>query len=72
MSGPWRDFAGMTVNERLSAAGLIRQFDTAIGSGDRQRAVGLLLRVAMSDASAGETVDAVLADPVRYGYSRSS
>lgn len=62
----------MTVNERLFVAGLLQQFDTAIESGDRQRAIELLLRVAMDDASAIETVNSVLANPAKYGYPRSS
>ena len=66
------DFGGMTVNERLFVAGLLQQFDTAIDSGDRQGAIELLRRVAMSDARATETVDAVLADPAKYGYPRSN
>lgn len=70
--GHRQDFGGMTVNERLFEAGLLQQFDTAIDSGDRQRAIEILLRVAMSDASAAETVDAVLANPAKYGYPRSS
>ena len=33
------NFGGMTVNERLVAAGLLGQFDAAINVGDRQRAI---------------------------------
>ena len=62
----------MTVNERLFVAGLLQQFDTAIDSGDRQRAIELLVRVEMSDASSTATVDVVLANPAKYGYPRSS
>ncbi len=62
----------MTVNERQFVAGLVQQFDEAIRSGDRPRAIGILLRVALRDASAGETVDEVLANPEKYGYPRSS
>lgn len=62
----------MTVHERLFMAGLVDQFDTAIDAGDRQRALELLLRVAMTDDAAGETVDAVMADPAKYGYPRSN
>ena len=60
----------MTVNERLSAAGLAAQFDAAIHAGNRDHAVQLLTRVAMSDESAAATVDSVLANPKRYGYPR--
>jgi hypothetical protein len=67
-----QNFGGMTVNERLFVAGLVEPFDSAIDSGDRQRAIELLLRVAMSDDSAAETVDAVLAHPAKYGYPRST
>lgn len=67
VSGPRRDYGGMTVNERLFVAGLVQQFDAAINSGDRQEAIELLRRVALSDAIAGETVDAVLSNPGKYG-----
>jgi len=72
VNGQRQDFGGMTVNERLSVAGLLEQFDGAIDSGDRQRAIELLLRVAMGHASGTETVDAVLANPAKYGYPHSS
>lgn len=62
------DFGGMTVNERLLAAGLVGQFDAAIHAGDRGRAIELLSQVGMSESSAASTVDAVLADPTHYGY----
>lgn len=72
MSARERDFAGMTVNERLFAAGLVREFDAAIDSGNRQLAIHLLEQVAMSEVSAASTVDAVLVDPAKYGYPRRS
>jgi hypothetical protein len=72
VSGPSQDYDAMTVNERLFAAGLFQRFDAAINSGDRQRAIEILLQVALSEASAGETVDAILANPAKYGYPRSS
>jgi hypothetical protein len=62
----------MTVNERLFAAGLVRQFDAAIDGSDRHRAVDLLKQVAMSESSAATTVDAILANPSKYGYPRPS
>lgn len=65
-------FDGMTVNERLFTSGLAGRFDAAIDDGDRQGAVALLMRVAMSENSAEATADAILADPARYGYPRSS
>jgi len=62
----------MTVNERLVTAGLLQSFDAAIEAGERQDAIQLLRRVAMTEAAAGETVDAVLAHPGKYGYPRST
>lgn len=71
MNEPRQGYGEMTVNERLFAAGLIQQFDAAISSGDREGAIEILLRAALSGVSAGETVDAVLANPEKYGYPRS-
>lgn len=65
-------YDAMTVNERLFDAGLLAEFDAAIDSGDRSSAIALLMRVAMTETSAAETVDAVLANPSRYGYPRDS
>lgn len=70
MSDRGSDFGGMTVNERLYVAGLLEQFDSAIDSGDRQRAIELLVRVEMIETSAAETVDTVLGNPAKYGYPR--
>ena len=65
-------YDAMTVNERLFDAGLLAEFKTAIGSGDRSSAIALLKRVAMTESSAAGTVDAVLANPSRYGYPHGS
>ena len=72
MSGHRPDFGGMTVNERLVVAGLLEEFDLAIDSGDRKRAIELLVQVSMNEVSAAETVDMVLGNPTKYGYPRSS
>lgn len=63
-------FGGMTVNERLSSAGLLGQWDEAIESGQCDRAIEVLMRVALSEHRAAATVDAVLANPARYGFPR--
>lgn len=60
----------MTVNERLFAAGLLAQFDSAINEGVRQRAIELLEQVAMSEDTAATTVDTILGNPTKYGYPR--
>ncbi len=70
MSSPTPDYAGMTINERLFEAGSFNEFDAAIESGDRRRAIEVLVRVAMTEDGAAETVDAVLLNPSKYGYPR--
>ncbi|TLM65748.1 MAG: hypothetical protein FDZ69_08665 [Deltaproteobacteria bacterium] len=65
MNGSSR-YAGMTVNERLLAAGLLAAFDRAARSRDRAEMLRLLRRVDVPAPE--ETVAAVLANPWRYGY----
>lgn len=62
------NFGGMTVNERLFMAGLLDQWDAAINAGHREDAIALLKQVDMSEDSAAATVDAVLANPLMYGF----
>jgi hypothetical protein len=62
----------MTVNERLFTAGLLGEWDAAIDAGQRENAVAVLMQVDMSEDSAAATVDAVLADPSKYGFPRTS
>ena len=65
MSDRTPDYSGMTLNERLFAAGKLEEFEEAIRLGERSRAIAILQSV---DVDVPErTVDAVLADPTRYG-----
>jgi hypothetical protein len=59
-------FVGMTPNERLSVAGLLRPFDEAATRRDRPAMVELLQRVEFSEAEAANWVDQVLAHPEIY------
>jgi hypothetical protein len=61
------NFAAMTVNERLFAAGLIEAWDAATSARDRDRMIGILERVDMG-GQAATTVDAVLANPGKYRH----
>ena len=61
-------FSGMTVNERLSSAGLVEVWDAAVAQRDRQLGIDLLGRVDLASQAAA-IVDAVLADPAKYGFS---
>lgn len=63
---------GMTVNERLFTAGLLGHWYAAIEAGQREAAIALLKQVEMSEEGAAATVDAVLADPSKYGFPRPS
>jgi hypothetical protein len=60
------DYGGMTVNERLFAAGLMDEFDTAARKGDRAAMIKVLTTVELGDEAAG-IADAVLSHPTRYG-----
>jgi len=57
----------MTGNERLGAAGLLDEWDTALRTRDRDRMIALLRSVEASEAGAIQTVDLVLKDPSLYG-----
>ena len=58
-------YSGMTVNERLFAAGLLDEFDAAIRDSNRSGMIELLGRVELGDEAA-DIVDKIMADPIRY------
>lgn len=60
------NYAGMTVNERLFAAGIVDEFDDATRARDRARMITLLAQVDVEDAE--WSVDTILADPEKYGF----
>jgi hypothetical protein len=53
------NYSGMTINERLFAAGLLKEFDSACVSRDRTKMVELLGRVNLGD-QAERIADSVL------------
>jgi hypothetical protein len=57
---------GMTVNERLVHVGLLDQWDAAVRRRDRNEMVALLEQVKV--AKPHTTVDAVIANPLTYGF----
>jgi hypothetical protein len=57
----------MTVNERLFSRGLLERFDAAARRRDRS-AMLLLREVELSEVDAIGCVDAIFADPKRYGF----
>lgn len=59
-------FAGMTVNERLYHADLLDDFDRAAVARDRAEMISILDKVYVGNS--GETADAILDDPGKYGY----
>jgi hypothetical protein len=59
---------GMTVNERLFELGLMDAFDAAIGNRDHDAAVNILKSAKLTSGQALETVNAIFANPKRYGY----
>jgi hypothetical protein len=62
------DYGGMTVNERLAAAGLLAEFDAAARRRDRSEMIAILMRVELTGAQAAETADRIIAKPSMYGY----
>jgi hypothetical protein len=58
-------YAGMTINERLVAAGLVGSFDAAVSLRDRAAMIRILTEVDVGDPAA--SVDAVLQRPAYYG-----
>jgi hypothetical protein len=62
------ELSGMTVNERLFACGLFDRWDAAARARNREEMISLLTQVALTRDQAVWSVDAVLANPVKYGF----
>jgi hypothetical protein len=62
------EYAGMTTNERLFAAGLLSAFDTAARQRDQKEMVRLLRAVELDAADAIRAVQLILADARKYGF----
>jgi hypothetical protein len=60
-------YGGMTVNERLSTAGLLEKFDRAARKRDRDSMIALLSEVELADHAPSIT-DTILANAAKYGY----
>ena len=59
-------YAGMTVNERLYAAGHLPEWDEAARNRDRARMIEILGSVDLKEQAAS-IVDNILANPAYYG-----
>lgn len=62
------EYAGMTVNQRLFAAGLLDAFDHAARRRDRDEMIRLLASVELEGPDGVDIVDAILANPGKYGF----
>ena len=58
----------MTINELLYTLGLLSEFDAAARRRDRAAMLVMLRRAELSESDAASCVDAVIADPKRYGF----
>ena len=59
-------YSGMTVNERLIAAGLVEAFDAAARARDRSEMVSILSQVDVDYAA--WSADTILQNPEEYGF----
>jgi hypothetical protein len=60
-------YGGMTVNERLFAAGLLGAWDAAVRGRNRSRMIEILQEVNLPD-DAVPIADTILANPKLYGF----
>jgi hypothetical protein len=60
------NLGGMTVNERLIVTGLLDRWDAAVRKRDRREMLEILVQIEITEPA--PTVDAVLADPQRFGF----
>lgn len=58
-------YGGMTVNERLFAAGLLARWDAAVRTSNGEEMIAILASVELSD-QAQDIADAVLTNPSKY------
>jgi len=63
-----QDLKGMNVNERLLAMGLFAEWDVAAKARDGDALRMLLRKVYFTEQQANQTVEALLANPKRYGF----
>ena len=61
-------YAGMTVNERLSASGQFAAWDAAVAKRDRVRMIEILVATELTAEQAAFTTDTTLANPEKYGF----
>ena len=61
------EYSGMTVNERLFAAGLLEAFDSAVRVRNREGMLEILIKVEMEPEGAARTADRILAHPTQFG-----
>jgi hypothetical protein len=57
-----KDYNGLTVNERLHIAGLLKRFDAAARRRNRNNMIAMLKQVALPENYAAKWVDALLGD----------
>lgn len=61
------DYASMTVNERLSASGLMTSFGMAARARDRVAMIAILSQLELAD-QADTIAGTILNNPAKYGY----
>ncbi len=63
-----KELGGMTINERLFHLNLMDEFDAAVKKRDKQTLVAIYQKMEIDESGALQSIDAIFADPARYGY----
>jgi len=61
-------YGGMTINERLFAAKLINDFDSAVIQKNKDKIILILKSVELSADDAEQCCNSILSNPTKYGY----
>jgi hypothetical protein len=65
---PWGPYQGMTVNERLFAAGQVEAFDRAAIERDEDAMMSILVALDITAQHAKRVAGEIIENPTRFGY----
>ena len=68
MDSDKKEYSGMTLNEMLYEAGLMKDFDSAIRKKDKTALIRILKSVNIAEKSASKIIESIFSNPEKYGY----